>query len=198
MSHKKGLLFFILLSCTILILILFNQFLSYTPYSTCYHLQDPVHAWVKPIDFSAWILPLTYVPVLVFILVYREMTRMHLLLIAFSVTQVARMASIYMFPFCEPVGAIRLEDGLLNTFFYPNGYCPYDLFYSGHTATLFLLCLFSNGGWRWFFMLLTCSVATMLVLQRVHYTIDILMAFPATWMIYRFSYGLYFFFVKET
>jgi membrane-associated phospholipid phosphatase len=52
-----------------------------------------------------------------------------------------------------------------------------DLFFSGHTATLFLLFLISEKKYlKIIFLLCTILVGIAVLLQHVHYTIDVLAA----------------------
>jgi membrane-associated phospholipid phosphatase len=54
-----------------------------------------------------------------------------------------------------------------------------DLFFSGHTALVFAIYLLS--GKKWPFLLLSIVIGTLLVMQRVHYSIDVIAAFPFAW-----------------
>ncbi len=52
-----------------------------------------------------------------------------------------------------------------------------DLFFSGHTSTLFLISLAVPGRRaRPFFLACTAAVATCVLVQHVHYTVDVLAA----------------------
>ena len=108
------------------------------------------------------------------------------------------MITIYFFPFCEPVGAIRLEDEVLNSLFYSNGYCAIDLFYSGHTATILMLALLLPKPVKTILVVLSFVIGTLLILQKVHYTIDVIAAFPITILCYYLTKKIYFLISKET
>jgi hypothetical protein len=60
-----------------------------------------------------------------------------------------------------------------------------DLFYSGHTSTQFLifLCLKKRND-KIVALLATCIVGILVLVQHVHYTIDVLAAFAFTYVIY--------------
>ena len=51
-----------------------------------------------------------------------------------------------------------------------------DLFFSGHTATMTLLALAGRGRWRWVLGGLTVAVGLLVLVQRVHYSYDVLAA----------------------
>tara|TARA_Y100001968_G_scaffold267675_1_gene257700 strand:+ start:99 stop:551 length:453 start_codon:yes stop_codon:yes gene_type:complete len=80
---------------------------------------------------------------------------------------------------------IQLADPILNNIIYhANEFLPdqpiythHDLFFSGHTAKCLLASLlYKNKKVRIFFITLTCIMATFLLLQHVHYSIDIFFA----------------------
>ena len=51
------------------------------------------------------------------------------------------------------------------------------MFFSGHTATVTLLALAVRGRWwRWPLGLMAAAVAVLVLVQRVHYTYDVLAA----------------------
>nr|WP_262898321.1 sphingomyelin synthase family protein [Hymenobacter siberiensis] len=52
-----------------------------------------------------------------------------------------------------------------------------DLFFSGHTATMVLLTLVGRGrSWRWVLGLMSVAVGVLVLVQRVHYSYDVLAA----------------------
>ena len=75
-----------------------------------------------------------------------------------------------------------LKDPFLNTFMYQINektgmYNQHDLFFSGHTSNLFLIAiLFSKKYLKIIFIIITLIMASCLVLQHVHYSIDVLAA----------------------
>jgi hypothetical protein len=88
-----------------------------------------------------------------------------------------RMLTMYLFTFDPPMGIIPLEDPV-TAVFYPGGE-PFlkDLFFSGHTATLVLFAFAMGPGHQRTALLLAALVVGGLVLvQHVHYTVDVLAA----------------------
>jgi len=75
-----------------------------------------------------------------------------------------------------PAGLIPLIDPLSNPF-YGKGFVTKDLFFSGHTSTLFVMYLCFDQKIDKYFSLVTSTIVGILVLvQHVHYTIDVLAA----------------------
>ena len=87
-----------------------------------------------------------------------------------------RIVTISLVPLAPPTGFIPLTDPL-TSIFYGHAVITKDLFFSGHTATLTLiaLCLERKTDKLAAFAA-TVIVAFLLLVQHVHYTIDILAA----------------------
>lgn len=194
--HYK--LFLILFLCTILVLFAFNHFLVFIESQPCIAYTDLLHPSFNAINLSYIIFPLTYLPVLVFLISsVKNPHRLNFFALAYIIIIITRILTIYCFPLCEPSGAIRLEDGFLNSIFYANGYCALDLFYSGHTATLFMLALMIPKPYKPLPLFLSLVLGTLLILQKVHYTIDVIAAFPITWLCYLATRKIYCLISKE-
>lgn len=106
---------------------------------------------------------------------------------AYVILSISRLLSITLVPLDPPVGLVELKDPISNTF-YGMRVVTKDLFFSGHTSTLFLnfLCLKKKND-KIIMLFATCTVACLLLIQHVHYTIDVLAAPVFTYLIYRFS-----------
>ena len=100
---------------------------------------------------------------------------------------VSRIISITLVPLNLPKGLIYLHDPV-TAFFYGGQLITKDLFYSGHTATMFLifLCL-ENRYDKAYALFATVAIATLLLVQHAHYTIDIVAAPFFTYILYRLS-----------
>jgi hypothetical protein len=89
---------------------------------------------------------------------------------------ILRILAISMVPLDPPTGLIVLTDPL-TAVFYGRSTITKDLFFSGHTSILFLafLCLERKTD-KILALVGTCIVACLLLVQHVHYTIDIIAA----------------------
>jgi hypothetical protein len=84
--------------------------------------------------------------------------------------------AISFVPLDPPAGLIVLTDPL-TAVFYGRSTITKDLFFSGHTSILFLAFLCLERKWDKILALTgTCIVACLLLVQHVHYTIDIIAA----------------------
>lgn len=97
-------------------------------------------------------------------------------LFAYIIFIASRILSMYLVPFDPPTHLIAIRDPLSNML-YGDKFITRDLFYSGHTGTLFLfyLCLTRKKD-QYYALLATVVVAMLLLVQHVHYTIDIVAA----------------------
>jgi membrane-associated phospholipid phosphatase len=98
-----------------------------------------------------------------------------------------RILSLYVFTLETPEGIIPLVDPFLEKVAY-GGNATYtkDLFFSGHTSTLFIVSLAEKRrGLRIVLIMSTILIGLLLVWQRVHYTIDVVGALLVTFAVYR-------------
>jgi len=97
-------------------------------------------------------------------------------LFAFFFLSITRIITILLVPLAAPANLIPLVDPLSNTF-YGGHFITKDLFYSGHVATQFLifLCLKKTLD-KWLTAFSTLTVAILVLVQHVHYSIDVLAA----------------------
>ena len=88
----------------------------------------------------------------------------------------ARIITISFIPLDPPAGLITLTDPLTGIF-YGESLITKDLFFSGHTATLTLifLCL-EKGSDKFIGLMAIILVAVLLLVQHIHYTMDIIAA----------------------
>ncbi len=102
----------------------------------------------------------------------------------FVLMSLSRMVSISLFPLNPPIGLIELKDPLSNTF-YGSKFITKDLFYSGHTASqvLMFFCLRKQSDKRLTFIA-SILVGILVLIQHVHYTIDVVMAPILTYVVY--------------
>ncbi len=98
---------------------------------------------------------------------------------------VSRLITIWLFALNPPPHLIPLVDPL-TSLFYGKQYITKDLFYSGHTSSVFIvfLCLTRRRD-KIFTLISVVCIAVLLLVQHVHYTIDILAAPIASYICYR-------------
>lgn len=112
-----------------------------------------------------------------------------LFLWSFIILSLSRMLTISLFPLEPPVGLIPLKDPISSIFYGGTEvFIKKDLFYSGHTSIQFLIFLSLKKKLDKIISLLaTAFIGTLVLIQHVHYTIDVAAAIIFTYFIYRFG-----------
>ncbi|HTR29873.1 MAG TPA: phosphatase PAP2-related protein [Puia sp.] len=102
---------------------------------------------------------------------------------SFFLLSLFRVLTITLVPLDPPANLLNLADPLSNFFYGHDRFITKDLFFSGHTSTMFLLFLcFTGRGDRKIALIVTCFVAFLLLVQHVHYTVDIVGGFIFGWI----------------
>jgi hypothetical protein len=142
--------------------------------------NDPIHSLLPAMNLSIPIFTITYGSLLLYVFTtYRQPNFLSRLMIAYGLVVLFRIGTISLIPLREPETLVFLQDPVLNDLIYP-GEIITDLFFSGHTALVFILFVLS--GYRWYFLLLTLLMGVFLMIQRIHYSIDVLAALPFAWL----------------
>ncbi len=122
-----------------------------------------------------------------------SLTRYPLLLLrtlkSYCFLLIIRIICIWLIPLNEPPEFITLNDPFVSSIGYGGKTITKDLFFSGHTATMFLLFLCAPYRWlKIFLLLITIAVAICVLIQHVHYVVDVVAAPFFAW----FSYKVFF------
>ena len=179
--YKLVVSFFILV-CILAFLPFFFQFIEHR---NGHRINDQVLNWLKPSDVSIPVFLLIWSNALLILLSFIKNAQILLdFIVAYIILTLFRFLSIYFVALDPPIGLIPLKDPLAHSF-YGATFITKDLFFSGHTSTLFLifLCL-DKRKFKIFSLIGTCIVGFLLLLQHVHYTIDIIFAFPFAYISY--------------
>lgn len=141
-------------------------------------MSDPLLNALVPHDVSVLTFTVLYTTIG---LVLFSIARRPLLIVrglhAYLLMLVLRACAMWLITLEPPPGIIPLIDPI-TAVFYP-GKAPFlkDLFFSGHTATLALAYALAPVRWiRWWTFMATVLIAAFVLLQHVHWTVDVLAA----------------------
>lgn len=140
-------------------------------------INDFVLALLPSVNMSAVIFAFIYVTVI--FTIFRSARSPYLFLLYLWATlfvSLSRLITNSYVPLEPPIGLVPLVDPILLPFYGPNGITK-DLFYSGHTASVFLTYLvLRKKSEKIAALIATIIVGISLLLQHIHYTIDVLAA----------------------
>jgi len=153
-------------------------------------LQDVILAYIPAKNVSISIFTIIYFSVVYLLIQIARQPKQFLWFAwAFNIETLLRFASIYWVALDPPVGLVDLHDPIAEMFIYgENLAITKDLFFSGHTATMVFVCFFlPKGVERNIAIGLSCVLGILLLIQHVHYSLDILAAPIATWAAVRIA-----------
>jgi hypothetical protein len=171
LSRKK---LWIAVTLVVFILISFPYFFQYIEKRSGQVMDDSFLSWLPAHDVSIPIFACIWSCALLFI--FRSCKDPNLMITyfyGFVLVSVTRFITISMVVLDPPPSLIPLVDPISNSF-YGDHFITRDLFYSGHTANqfLFFLC-FRRKIDRYVALLCTIAVGFLVLVQHVHYTIDV-------------------------
>lgn len=185
--NKNYLVFFIAFGFLLASALLFIPFMAFHEQKYAMNgldFNDPFFTLLPAYDCSIAIFSLTYLSLIYFIFTeFKVDFRITQLMIVYGLILFLRIVSMSMLPFKSIDGLIFLRDPFLNEIIYP-GNITTDLFFSGHTALLFSFYLLSK---KKVFIYLSIILGVLLMIQRNHYSIDILAAYPFAWLSFYIS-----------
>lgn len=178
--------FIITLLLLSIILTALTNFLNFVEARHGVVLPDPVLNFFNPTDLTWLTFALIYISIVVGIATLaKDPTRLLFTIQLYILMVAVRILAMYLLPLDPPAKIIILKDPLVE-FFGTGQTLTKDLFFSGHTATLFILFLTSEKKTiKQIFLISTILVAFSVLLQHVHYTIDVVAAPFFTYACYK-------------
>jgi hypothetical protein len=149
------------------------------------HLADPLLSYLGPADVSIPVFACIWGVVIIGIRrAVKSPVFLYHFVASYIILTLLRMLTIYLTRLEPPGGLIPLVDPIANRF-YGDEFVTRDLFFSGHTATLFLFAYCLPVRWeRLLAFAAGTAVAVLVLVQHVHYTIDVLAAPILTYLCY--------------
>lgn len=142
-------------------------------------IADPIHRLIGPIDLTWLIFFVLYGALgLAFVLLWKTPHLIFRGFRAYALLLSLRMLGIFLLPFDAPPDMIMMPDPIIQALASDAGeVLRKDLFFSGHTSSMFMTAfIMPTRGKRWLYIVLGCIVGASLVIQHVHYTVDVMVA----------------------
>lgn len=170
------------------ILISFPFFFAFIEHREGPMLNDPFLVLIPSYDVSILTFLLIWsMTILLWIRMAQSPAIFILFLWCFIILCFSRMITITAFPLNPPPGLIPLKDPLASIFYGgTDKFIQKDLFYSGHTSIQFLmfLCLRKKLD-KLLTLISSLAIGILVLIQHIHYSIDVLAAFVFSYVIYR-------------
>jgi hypothetical protein len=147
--------------------------------------NDYLLAWLPAYDLSLFIFTVIWSMTLLTFSRFKQDPNIFLTFLwGFILINLSRFVSIGLIPLNAPVDLIPIHDPISNHFYGPK-FITKDLFFSGHTSAMFLmfLCLKKRTD-KILALLATIFIGVAVLLQHVHYTMDVVMAPLITYFIW--------------
>ena len=178
---------FVALVLVAIILLMLPSFFAFIEQREGMVLQDFVLERLPAMDVSIPTFIIIWsVVLLVFYRIYQNPSIFLVVAYGFILMCIARVLTISLLPLNPPPGLITLKDPIANIAYGGKGiFITKDLFYSGHTGNMFLFFLCLQAKWDKIIALAASFMVGILVLiQHIHYSIDVISAFIFTYFLY--------------
>ena len=172
----------------VLTLNVLSRFLQFIEERPGVVLPDPILRWFEPRDVTWVTFGLIYGGLALALWGLARHPRLLLVTLqGYILLAIARMGLMYVAPLDPPPQIIPLRDPLVELVG-TGKTLTRDLFFSGHTATMFLLAMTTPTVWvRLVLFSFTVGVAVLTVWQHTHYVVDVLAAPFLAYACYRIA-----------
>lgn len=181
-------LFIIAVFTTTITLVLFANYRIYNEARIGVEIPDPFLSLFPPIDLTWSTFAMIYLGLLagIYFFIQRPQLFVHTLL-TYTILVLFRMLLMYSLPLESPHDIIALRDPLVE-FLGSEKPLDKDYFFSGHTATMFMLFLLScKSKIKWIFLVGSILIGLSVIIQHTHYTVDVLVAPFVAYASYRIA-----------
>ncbi|HET6413265.1 MAG TPA: phosphatase PAP2-related protein [Anaeromyxobacter sp.] len=162
----------------VVVLAVFTRFVAWVEARPGAVLPDPILARLEPRDLTWITFSLIYAGLALGVIsLVRHPRALAAGVRSYAVMVLFRMVMLAVMPLDPPAGMIPLQDPFVEHLGTHGQVLTRDLFFSGHTATMCIVTLsVRHPRLRWVLLACTIGVASCVVWQAVHYTVDVLAA----------------------
>jgi len=197
-NNKSRTEFIITLLVLVPLMLSFSQFILFIEQREGVVLNDPLLNTFNPINLTWLTFSLIYLSLIMFFIsVFKDPQKLMIGLQSYGLMVIFRTIAMYLTPLEAPGTLIVLDDPFVQLFG-KGDVLTKDLFFSGHTGTLFLLFLLAeNKTLKILFLISTIMVGSAVLMQHVHYSIDVFVAPFVAYCSYRIIKNFHTTFPKE-
>lgn len=191
-KDKKSIADFIVtILFVVFVVVVFPEFLHFIEEREAVVMFDPFLNLFNPIDLTWTTFALIYFSVIAALIsLINKPAYLFLALQSYGVMLLFRMLVMYLSPLEAPEKIIPLHDPFVQMFG-TGDILTKDLFFSGHTATMFVLFLaVKNKILKVIFLITTILVGLAVIFQHVHYTVDVVAAPFFSYASYKIVLGI--------
>lgn len=168
--------FFFTIFFLIFTMLSFAKFTQYVEMRKGFQFTDPLLPHLPTFNLSVSLFVVIYSSLIISIVSWLHTPyKLMIMFQAYALMVLVRMVTLYVLPLEAPAGMIILQDPFTQ-YFGTSSTIDNNLFFSGHTATIFILFLGVGKKLKFPFFLATLFIATGVLLQKTHYTVDVLIA----------------------
>ncbi len=167
---------------------IFKHFFDYIESRTGTQLGDFLLDNIPAYNVSWGVFFILYSAIVIGMYTHRAHPKTVLIILqTYIIVTFVRMVTITLLPLEPPVGYLPLREPVVQFFTNGGKIISKDLFFSGHVSTVLSVYLGTHLP-KTKSVLFVCVVAmcVLLLVQHVHYTVDVIAALPATWLVYKF------------
>ena len=185
------LFYFTIILFVVFVVVVFPEFLRFIEQRQAVVMFDPFLDLFNPIDLTWTTFALIYFSVIAALIsLINKPAYLFLALQSYGVMLLFRMLVMYLSPLEAPEKIIPLHDPFVQMFG-TGDILTKDLFFSGHTATMFVLFLaVKNKILKVIFLITTILVGLAVIFQHVHYTVDVVAAPFFSYASYKIVLGI--------
>lgn len=174
-KNRSNFIFTIILLSIVLISL--PPFLSFIELRDGFSFSDPILRLFRPMDLTWFTFSLIYIGLITALITLSHYPKFLLLALkVYAITGILRICGMYLLPLAPPDSMIQLNDPFVQ-FWGSGDILTKDLFFSGHTSTVFIFFLTAQTKiMKRIFLIATVLVAFCVIVQHVHYSIDVFAA----------------------
>lgn len=172
------------------IALFFPRYFDFLEERNCAGMNDFIVSMIQPKDVSWLVFLILYGGIIIgFAGSFRSPKIFLMIIQTYALVTMMRIVTLYFIPLNPPEGYVPLKEPVITLLFTTNGkICSKDLFFSGHVSMILSFYFpMKQRLYRTMLLFFSFMIALLVLVQHVHYAIDVLVAFAATYVCFGIS-----------